>query len=448
MEDFKGVRRFFYNFSNAGQALFDTLINTFYAIFLIPPKEMLDKGMVQFLSEKTYFGFFTIVGLIMLFGRVIDAFVDPLVATTSDRSKSRLGRRRQFLIFGGVPLALSAVLFFFPPVHATSYLNAIYLAVVFGIFYISYSMYVAPYIALIPELGHNEKQRIDITTVQAYFALGGGAIALLGVPLLLDFFKGAGPIQAYQIMAIIMGIIGVVFLYFAVFAVDEKRFSNAKPSSMPILQSLSKTFRNKSFIAFLFANMCFWFIFNTVRSSVVHIATTILKGDDTLSFLCFAIMLGSGVVFFLVTGILAKKMGKKPIYLIGLGSMAVVAALIGITGLLPIDAKIWGIACFALMGIPVSIFLTLPNVFISEVCDQDLKATGEHREAIYFGVHGFFQKLTVCLSAVVLAYFFLAFGKDVANPTGVRLTILASSAVAAIGFFVFLFAPVFNEKKE
>jgi len=447
MEDFKGARRFFYNFSNAGQALFDTLINTFYPIFLFPPREMLDKGMIQFLSEKTYFGFFTIVGLIMLFGRVIDAFVDPFVATTSDRSKSRLGRRRQFLIFGGVPLALSAVLFFFPPILATSYLNAVYLAVILGVFFISYSMYVAPYIALIPELGHNEKQRIDLATVQAYFALAGGAIALLGVPILLELFKGAGPIQAYQIMAVIMGIIGVIFLYFAVFAVDEKRFSDAKPSSMPIMESLRKTFKNKSFIAFLFANMCFWFIFNTVRSSVEHIAKTILKGDETLSFFCFAIMLGSGVIFFVVTGILAKKLGKKPIYLIGLGSMAFVAALIGISGLVPIDAKIWGIVCFALMGIPVSIFLTLPNVFISEVCDLDLKSTGEHREAIYFGVHGFFQKLTVCLSAVVLAYLFLTFGKDVANPAGVRLTIFVSSAVAAIGFFVFLFAPVFKEKK-
>ena len=171
MEEFKGPRWWLYNMSNAGQALFDTLFMVFYASFLLPPAEKISEGMIQFISNQTFFGVLTILGLIMIFGRVIDAIADPLIAFLSDKSKSKFGRRRFFLMIGGLPLAICAVLIFFPPVASTSFINAIYLAVIFGLFFFFYTMYVAPYIALIPEFGHTEKERLNITTMQGYFAL-------------------------------------------------------------------------------------------------------------------------------------------------------------------------------------------------------------------------------------------------------------------------------------
>ncbi|MBN2440945.1 MAG: MFS transporter [Spirochaetales bacterium] len=451
MEEFKGPRWWLYNMSTAGHSLFDTLFMVFYASFLLPPEEKIAEGMIQFISGETFWGVFTVLGIIMIFGRIVDAICDPLIASWSDRSQSKFGRRRFFLLIGGLPLALFTVLIFFPPIAATSFINGIYLAVVFGLFFFFYTMYVAPYIALIPELGHTEEKRLNMTTIQALFALVGGAIVMIGGPFLYDMLKKSlGPVPAFQTMAVIMGIIGAIFLYLAVFAVDEKRFSDAKPSQVPLGKSVATTLKNNTFLTFLITNMTFWFIFNTVRSSVIHISVTLMhgsEGDAGLYNIC--IFAGSGV-FFIINWFLTKKVNKKTFMIIGLATFALFSILLSFTGMsfIPIDPKLWGLIIFGLCGFPVAVFLVMPNVFISEICDLDFKQTGERREAMYFGVHGFFVKFILGLSAATLAFFYSSFGKDISNPLGVRITIVVAAVIAIIGLLVFLRYPVLSEQKK
>ena len=96
MEQFKGIRRLLYNASTAGWSLLDSIFLTFYVAFLLPPKEKIAEGMVAFISNERFLGIFTVLGAVMIFGRIVDAVADPLVAYWSDRSRSALGRRRLF----------------------------------------------------------------------------------------------------------------------------------------------------------------------------------------------------------------------------------------------------------------------------------------------------------------------------------------------------------------
>ncbi len=437
MEQFKGKRLFFYNLSAAGHALFDSLLLTFYVQFLLPSQEKIDQGMTQFISDKVFLGLFTVLGLLMILGRVVDAVADPLIASLSDRSRSPLGRRRAFLIFGGLPLAVSTVLIYFPPVPHTSWINVLYLGVCFSAFFLFYTWYVAPYIALIPELGHTEKERVGITTVQGYFALFGGALVMIGGPVLLGIFENPeNPASAYRNMALILGILGVVFLYTAVFAVNEKRFSDAKPSTVPLMKSFRMTIRNKPFIIFLIANMCFWYVFNTLRSSALPIGERLMGVDEGFASLNFTVLFVVAGVCFVLIWYLSRKIGKKVVMMMGLAAFAVLSVLISITGLLPVNPKIWGLVIFGLFGFPTAVLLVIPNVFIAELCDYDFHKTGERREAMYFGVHGFFMKLNLGLSAAVLTFFYSVFGKDIANPLGVRLAVAASAVLALVGLAV------------
>ena len=437
MEKFKGPRRFFYNFSTAGHALFDSLLLTFYVQFLLPSKEAVDAGMVRFISDRVFLGVVTILGLIMVLGRIVDAVADPMIASFSDRSKSKLGRRRVFLLFGGLPLAASTVLIYFPPVPSTSWVNAVYLAVVFGCFFFFYTMYVAPYIALIPELGQSEKDRIGMTTAQGYFALLGGALVLVGGPVLLDYFKQTvGPVAGYRWTAVILGLIGLGMLYTAVFAVNEKRYSGAQPSSVPLIESFKMTLKNKPFIVFMIANLCFWYVFNTLRSSALPIGERLMQVGDQFTGLNMTVLFVVAGICFVLIWFLAKKFGKKLVMMLGLASFALFSVLMALTGVVPVDKTVWGLVMFSLLGFPTAVLLVLPNVFISELCDYDFILTGQRREAMYFGVHGFFLKLNLGVSAAILALLYSVFGKDVANPLGVRLTLVVAGAVALIGVFI------------
>jgi len=437
MEEFKGKRLFLYNLSTAGWVLLDSIWLTFAIAFLLPPKEKIVEGMIPFISNERFLGIITVLGAVMLFGRIVDAVADPLVASWTDRSTSRFGRRRFFLIIGGLPLAVSTVLIFFPPTPYTSFINGIYLAIVFGFYFFFFTVYVVPYLALIPELGHNEKARIGITTAQGYFSLIGSAVVMIGGPLLLTLFmQNTDYVGSYRKMVICLAILGALLLYTAVFVVDEKRFSNARPSKVPLIDSFKKTVKNKAFIIYLFANISLWFLFNIVRSSAIPIVITLMGADEAFASNMFTILFVIAAICFPVVGFLARIREKKVIMIISLGLFSIFSIFLSLTGLTPVNPKIWGLIFIGLMGFPTAILIIIPNVILSELCDVDYKKTGERREAMYFGVQGFFMKLNLGLSTASLALLYSIFGKDISNPLGVRLAPVLGSIVALLGIII------------
>jgi len=438
MEEIKRGRLFFYNLSSAGHALFDNLLNFYYAIFLLPPAEKIAEGMKQYIPDKVFWGIFTVLGIIMIFARFIDGFADPFIGYFSDRSRSKLGRRRVFMLAATVPLAICTALIFFPPVQEVSYINTFFYALIFGLCFLFYTMYVAPYIALIPELGHTEKRRVGITTTQGFCALAGGLISMIGAPWLISLGRDIGMSinQSYQFMAVIMGVVGIILLLLAVIAVDERRYAQPPVAATPFFASVKITLANFPFIVFMLSNMALWYIFNTIRSSLNHVTITLVKGSEGDAGFYFIVIFGSAAAFFLLVWYLVQKIGKKIVMQLGLGLFAILGVLLALTGIIPVVPAVWVIVVFALIGFPVAVFLIVPNVFISEVCDMDFKQTGVRREAMYFGVHGFFQTLTLGFSSAVLAFFYSAFGKDIANPLGVRLNLIFAALVSLVGFFV------------
>ncbi len=437
MEQFKGIRRLLYNASTAGWSLLDSVLLTFYVAFLLPPKEKVAEGMIAFISNERFLAIFTVLGAVMIFGRIVDAVADPLVAYWSDRSRSPLGRRRLFLILGAVPLAVSPVLVFYPPVPATSWINGIYLAGVFGLYFFAFTLYVGPYLALIPELGHSERERLGMTTTQGYFSLLGSAIAMIGGPLLIGLYLASrGPVGAYRLTAITLVIPGFVLASLAVFAVDEKRYSSARPSTLPLKESFVQTIRNKAFLIYLLANICLWFLFNIIRSSAIPVAITLVKADEAFAGTMFTLFFAAAAVCFPLIYLLVRRIGLKTVMILGLGSFAVLSALFSLTGLIGANPRAWVLAVAALMGFPIAVLLIVPNVILAGLCEADAGRTGQSREAMFFGVQGFFLKLNLGLSTASLALLYSLFGKDIADPLGVRLSPMLGSLVAVAGLLI------------
>ncbi len=437
MEQFKGIRRLLYNASTAGWSLLDSVFLTFYVAFLLPPKEKIAEGMVAFISNERFLGIFTVLGAVMIFGRIVDAVADPLVAYWSDRSRSALGRRRLFLILGSLPLAVSPVLVFYPPIPATSWINGVYLAAVFGLYFFAFTLYVGPYLALIPELGHNERERLGMTTAQGYFSLLGSAIAMIGGPLLIGLYLASrGPVGAYRLTAITLVIPGFILASLAVFAVDEKRYSSARPSTLPLKESFVLTIKNRAFLIYLLANICLWFLFNIIRSSAIPVAITLVKADEAFAGTMFTLFFAAAAVCFPLIYLLVRRTGLKTVMILGLGSFAVLSVLFSLTGLVGNNPRVWVLAVAALMGFPIAVVLIVPNVILAELCEADAAKTGQRREAMFFGVQGFFMKLNLGLSTASLALLYSLFGKDIADPLGVRLSPMLGSLVAAIGLLV------------
>ncbi|MBU4349546.1 MFS transporter, partial [bacterium] len=206
--------------------------------------------------------------------------------------------------------------------------------------------------------------------------------------------------------------------------------------NVPLVDSFRKTVKNKAFIIYLFANISLWFLFNIVRSSAIPIVITLMRADEAFASNMFTILFIIAAICFPLVGFLARVRGKKVIMIISLGLFSIFSVFLSLTGLTPVNPRIWGLIFVGLMGFPAAVLMIIPNVILSELCDVDYKKTGERREAMYFGVQGFFMKLNLGLSTASLALLYSIFGKDISNPLGVRLALVLGSIVAILGLII------------
>ena len=96
-----------------GWAMLSGIISNWLVYFYQPDKTAISQGQTVFIPQGlVVLGIFTIIGGITAFGRIFDAFTDPMIASLSDRCTSKSGRRIPFLKWASLPLALSTVLVF------------------------------------------------------------------------------------------------------------------------------------------------------------------------------------------------------------------------------------------------------------------------------------------------------------------------------------------------
>lgn len=140
----------------------------------------------------TQVGCVSAYGLARLIGGVVDSLADPFVGHYSDRSPSPLGRWREFLIIGIVPMVVIPGLLFFQPGEPGSFSVFLYLTVMLSLYYIFFTIYVAPYLALIPEIARTERHRVELSRPRSL--IGGPIIMAFGILWLVgvDVFKDMG----------------------------------------------------------------------------------------------------------------------------------------------------------------------------------------------------------------------------------------------------------------
>lgn len=163
-----------------GWAMLSGIISNWLVYFYQPDKTAISQGQTVFIPQGlVVFGIFTIIGGITAFGRIFDAFTDPMIASLSDRCTSKNGRRIPFLKWASLPLALSTVLVFWSPVNKNSWINGVFLLIMILAYYLSITAYCTPYNALIPELGYTQQERLNISTVISFTFIAGTAVAYL-----------------------------------------------------------------------------------------------------------------------------------------------------------------------------------------------------------------------------------------------------------------------------
>ncbi len=386
-------------------------------------------------EERTYAAVL-LVGYAIFFGRVVDALADPIVGYFSDKFRSHLGRRIPFIAIGTPFLVISWILLFYPPVVDESIINVLYLAAVTGFFWIFFTIVVAPYLALLPEIVSSHRQRINLATYQAYFGILGLFIAFLGSGYLIEHF-------GFRIMAIVMGVITFLCFCAPVLFIRETPWSAVKEVDLSFTRAVTQCFRNKPFLYYVIGFSFFTMMgLSVVTAGVPFIVTVLMKAPVAWSGYALGIMLGVALLFFPLINYSAKRWGKRAVFVAILLLMSICFFLLATIGKLPLPPFYHGIFLIALAGIPISGILVLANPLLADIIDRDEAATGFRREAIYFGARGLIEKAAIGFSALSLTQMLHVFGKTIEKPLGITLIGVVAGIIVFIGLLIFFRFPL------
>ena len=337
-----------------------------------------------------------LAGTALLVGKLTwDALNDPFFGYLSDRTRSRWGRRKPYMLLGALPFGLSIwLLFSLPPglVGVKAFLAVLGSFLLADTFQTVVSV---PYYALSAELTRDYDERTSLISVRMIFTVLGyilGAAlttAVAGIFISLGWTKNA----AYSGMGAVFGAVAVITLLVTTFGVKETPNPDLQPARMPALSQIKHVLRNRPFVQYMIMSTIISISFTLLTSLLPYYLTYHLKMADQISFVMF-VMLATIGVFLLPWRYAAKKMSKGPAYALGL-AIACVAILAAF--FLPPEPTplIYAVAFVA--GLGFSAQYVFPWSMIPDVIEVDQARTGERHEGIYFGVNSFLGKLTGAL---------------------------------------------------
>ena len=425
-----------------GWALLSGIISNWLVYFYQPDQVSIDQGQTVFIPQGlVILGIVTIIGGITAFGRVFDAVTDPLIASWSDRCKSPKGRRMPFLKWASLPLALSTVLVFWSPVNETSWVNAAFLFLMVMAYYLSITAYCTPYNALIPELGHNQQERLNISTIISFTFIAGTAIAYLAPVIWGNFIPLFGRVNAIRATFTVMAVIAFFCMQVPVLSINEKEYVNTVPTEDSAFRSLIATFRNGEFRKFVGSDIFYWIAITMFQTGLPFFVTSLLRLPETMTTIYFVGMTALSLVFYVPINKLTPKLGKKKLITFAFIIFCLVYFYTGFLGRMGFSPTVQGLILMVAASLPMAIFGILPQAVVADIAQSDANKTGSNREGMFYAARTFAFKLGQSLAMLI---FTAVSTIGTATGTGYRIAALGAAALCFIGGVLFL---TYNEKK-
>ena len=186
------------------------------------------------------------VGTMMLVTRLIDAFSDPLMGALADRTKTKMGKFRPYLLWGILPIAAAGVLTFtVPDVSDSNKLLWAYGTYIFMM--LAYTFINVPYGALLGVVTSDTQQRTTLTSFRFIGAFSGGSLVAYLTPELVNYLGQGNEALGWQYTMAVYGVIAGG-LFVLTFLSTKERISPPAHQKTPILQDIKDLTQNKPWV--------------------------------------------------------------------------------------------------------------------------------------------------------------------------------------------------------
>ena len=438
-----------------GWSTLSGIISAWFVTFYLPTQNDIKAGAIQYIMPGLIIGgFLTILGLITALSRVFDAITDPLIASLSDRSKNKRGRRIPFMQYAAIPLSFVTVLLFCAPIETISGWNVAWISVFVVLFYLFMTMYCTPYNALISEFGKTQDDRMYISTAISLTFFAGTLLAYTPFVFAGMLRGSVGFAWSYRICFIVLAVISCICMLIPTFFLKEKEFVDTKPSNANMLKSLGATFKNGNFRTFVSSDIMYWVGLTLFQTGLPFFVKVSMKLDESYTMIFLGGMTVLSAVFYPIVPKLVKKFGKKKLVIsgfLGLALAYVITGLIGIVGTTVIPGVAYGAVVCAIAAFPMALLGIIPQSIVADVAEADGYETGENREGMFFAARTFAMKFGQSLAMLVFTSLAIIGTTQNTNSNDITASVLGMTVVGftAVAFCTLgaIILSFYNEKK-
>jgi GPH family glycoside/pentoside/hexuronide:cation symporter len=418
-----------------GYSILFNIISVMLIYFYVPPN---NSGLTVLVPQITVFGIFTLLSLIAASGRLFDAITDPWIAFLSDTSKHKRGRRIPFMMWSLLPSAIFCVLMFTPYSLGENYSNLVWLFLMQLGFYLSLTIYIVPYNALLPELARGNKEQVELSMwMSAAFVLG--IIVSSQTPLLADAFELMGTDQRHRAVQLAIATLSgsaVLLLGIPVLAVNEAKHCLAQPATIRLKGSLKQTLRNRNFRIFVFAETLYFVSLMLIVSGMLYYLRVLLLLPESMGGWVMGCMVLCSLLFYPAVLKFSITWGKRRLMLLSLVYLSLLMLGVYFLGRLPFLPAVQIFSFAVLASIPLAVLGILPYAIIAETAQLDSERTGQQKEGMYFAIRNLAIKIGQTVGIMIFAILTL-FGKDPGNDFGIRLSGFMGFILCLVAAFIF-----------
>jgi GPH family glycoside/pentoside/hexuronide:cation symporter len=371
-----------------------------------------------------------VAGSIFLIVKIWDAVNDPIMGALTDRTRTRWGRRRPWLLFAAIPFGL----FFFlqwivPPLD--DFGKFWYYLVVAVLLDAAYTAVNVPYAALTPELTHDYDERTSLSSYRFSFSILGGVLAAFLHTIIVGAF--ASVFTGYIVSAAIWAFFLIVPNFITFAFTRETHFKEERPQGPGFIEGLRVAFANRAFIYVTLLYMLSWLSIQFVQTNLILYVKYWIGAESQFGTLVLAVQ-GSSFLFLLLWARVSQRIGKQSTYYIGMTFWIVVEVALFFVqpGQVPL---LFVLAILA--GAGVSIGYLIPWSMLPDVIELDELQTGQRREGVFYGFFVFLQKFGISLG-LALSNFVLEAAGYINQVPGSEAPVQPPSVLMALRIFVSL----------
>ncbi|TDE88467.1 MFS transporter [Occultella glacieicola] len=338
---------------------------------------------------------------------VIDAIDNPVYGYLSDRTRSRWGRRRPWMILAAPILAISFILFFSPPTGLEGTTLIVWFAVFTVLTGTSDSLVNANYGALLPELFPNERRRAVANSLRQGFQLVAMIISVALTPMITTAI-------GYSRTAMIFGAVAAVVIIFCALGAreDPRALSAEQPR---LLDSLRVIVANRKFWLIAVTSGLYSAGMALVIAAVAFFVKYTLRLPEGNATYLLATVIGISAMCLLLWTRLVRRYGPEPIWRIALIVLALALASMSLA-----NSLATAIVCGALVGLGYSGVMATMDLIVARLLDEDTARTGVRREGMFLSAFGFFNRLNAFVKSLGFLAVAALFGFHSGDDTGTR----------------------------